>query len=359
MHLDGIGIRDVRNLVHVELPLSPGLNVFCGANASGKTSLLEAVHLLSRGRSFRTSRLDDVIRHTAEALRVAGRVVYPQRSPVSLGIRRSRTETEIRVGGYPANSFAELSVHMPLQIIQPDSHELIEQGPRFRRRFLDWGVFHVEPAYHPVWQRYQRALRQRNAALRAGSSAPAVAAWHQELDEAAERMDDLRRGYLQRLNALLPRYVQEILGDCALQLGYLRGWPEGTGLRELLERALPREREVGHTRYGPHRADLALEIEGRKARDCLSRGQQKALVAALLVAQVVCYREVTAETCLFLIDDLPSELDDEHRGRLLQALHSLGLQMLVTAIDPGMLAYEFWTPRALFHVERGTFRPMV
>ena len=227
MPLNRLEIDDFRCIERASLALDSRYNLFVGENASGKTSLLEAIFFLGRGRSFRTRRLDRLVRQGRDEFRLVGWVGGEGPATV-LGIAGSREGTEIRVGGGSAPSTASLAEHFPPQIIDPDVHKLLEDGPTRRRRFLDWGVFHVEHSFLDVWQRYHRALRQRNAALRQHASRFSIEAWDQELLQAGERLDVLRREYLAQLAEPLHAVGAALLG-LEVTVAYSSGWATGEG----------------------------------------------------------------------------------------------------------------------------------
>src|ERR1039457_2320355 len=179
MTLRRMQVTDFRCLHQAEIDLDPEFTLISGPNASGKTTLLEAIYLLGRGRSFRTRRLDHLIRTGCERLIVVGEVEIPTR--VTLGIEGSKAGMRAKIAGEPASSLAELATAFPVQIIDPEVHRLIEEGPSRRRRFLDWGVFHVEHSFVSNWQQFQQVLTRRNAALKTGQPAAVVSAWDIDL----------------------------------------------------------------------------------------------------------------------------------------------------------------------------------
>src|SRR5262245_17080420 len=169
MSLHWLRIENVRCIAQAELELDTRSNLISGPNASGKTTLLESIFLLGRGRSFRTPRLESLVRSGCGTLRVVGRTLSGPRT-ATLGVEAARDGLRARVEGRNVTSLAEMAIALPVQSIDPDVHRLIEGGPAERRRFVDWGVFHVEPQFVGSWRRFQRALKQRNAASRSGRS---------------------------------------------------------------------------------------------------------------------------------------------------------------------------------------------
>jgi DNA replication and repair protein RecF len=353
MPLTWIQVEGFRCLRGVELDLDPHFNLFVGPNASGKTSFLEALFFLGRGRSFRSRRLDTLIQQGARSFLVVGKCDAAG-THTTLGIRGERTGTEIRIGGRAAQSAAELAEHFPPQVIDPEIHKLLEEGPGRRRRFLDWGVFHVEPAFLPTWQRYHKALRQRNAALKQELPDTAVGVWVSELAEAGEALAAQREAYLARLAEPLSQIGRRLL-DLEVSLVYHRGWPDELELREALGRGLARDRRYRATQHGPHRADVMVRAGGHAAKDRVSRGQQKLLAAGLTLAQLRVQEWDRPGRSALLLDDPAAELDAGNLARLLGCVRELPVQLLVTSLRPDVAGL----PEAgrVFHVERGGILP--
>src|SRR3982750_3186606 len=204
MPLAELRVENLRCIASAALEFSPQLNLIAGENGAGKTSVLEAIFLLGRGRSFRTRNNERLIRHGQPTLTVFGRT--DETPPHSAGVEVSREGTRARIDATNAESLLALSGFLPVQSIDPEIHKLIDQGPERRRRWLDWLVFHVEPSFGMHWTRYQRALKQRNAALRSGD--PGFAAWDALLVEHGETLTAQRRQVLSRLHP----YFTALLG---------------------------------------------------------------------------------------------------------------------------------------------------
>jgi DNA replication and repair protein RecF len=351
MSLQGLGLRDFRCIETADLELHGRCNVISGENASGKTSLLEAIFFLGRGRSFRTARNETLIRKGRHELMLTGRVHGAGRSQ-AVGVRFGREGIEARAGGERIASLAELAGVMPVQAIDPEVHRLVEEGPQERRRYLDWGVFHVEPNFVDHWRRYQRALRQRNAALRAGQPASVVRAWNPELVEAGERVAEFRQRYLELLRPHVASVGERLLG-LPLELGLNRGWAGEVTLAEALEAAWARDVERAMTHVGPHRADLAIRVGGELARDRISRGQQKLTAASMLLGQLRCDAEQGSEVAALLVDDPAAELDSGNLEKLLREVLDLPAQLFVTALDAQNPSIRALPQGHMFHVEHG------
>lgn len=351
--LRSLTVQDFRCIEHGELDFAPDLNLIVGPNASGKTTLLEAIFFLGRARSFRTARIGPLIRDGANELVVAGQVTQGART-VPIGLRRGRRGGEMRLAAQPLRSLADLTEAFPVQILDPTVHGLLDGGPRERRRFLDWGVFHVEQGFHSAWQRYSRALRQRNSALRAQADRHGVAVWDRELLEAGSLIDAHRRRYLEALTPGLQHTATALLAtEDAVTLDYHPGWGRDLDLESALAKSWPRDRQSGTTQVGPHRADLLIHLGSHRAQDRVSRGQQKVLAGALVLSQLAEYHRRTGRAAALLADDVSAELDPAHLVRFLDLARTGASQLFITAIRPDSLPDEVLDSARLFHVEQG------
>jgi DNA replication and repair protein RecF len=355
MTLRRVQVTDFRCLHRADLDLDPNFTLISGPNASGKTSLLEAIYVLGRGRSFRTRRLDPLIRSGASGMMVVGEAELPERH-VTLGVEGTAEGLRARVGGERVASLAELAWVLPVQIIDPEIHRLIEEGPNRRRRFIDWGVFHVEHSFVEHWQRYQQTLRQRNAALKTRQARAMVAAWDAELVRYGELITEARRRYVAQLAPVAATVARHLL-DLELVLTYRAGWSVDLDLRSALEGSFARDQELGATQPGPHRADLGIRLEGSAVRDRVSRGQQKLLAAVLLLSQIKLFPEDSRARPTLLLDDPAAELDGAHLTALLDEVRAQPLQLIVTTLQAGPLELGvFGNPGRRFEVEEGQVR---
>jgi DNA replication and repair protein RecF len=354
MALERLGIREFRCFSRADLTLSPQHNLLTGANAAGKTSVLEAIFVLSRGRSFRTRHLAELVRYGQTGFQVFG-----QAGATALGIEYTANGVRARCGGAPAASQAALAERLPVQLLNTQAHLLIEGGPSHRRRFLDWGAFHVEPSFWPAWRRYQRCLRQRNALLRQGGGQRLLTGWTTEFLESGAALDGARRAYFERWQPTALELAAEMLDDSAVDIAYRRGWPEQQELAVALSRSADRERRAGATQVGPHRAGFLVRVGQVPARARISRGQQKALAMALLLAQALLYRDMREQPCLLLIDDIAAELDATHLARFGRQLVRTQAQTVLSAICRNSLPPFSNKALAMFHVERSRVQKVV
>jgi DNA replication and repair protein RecF len=350
--LAALTVENLRCLEHASLELHPGHNLIWGGNASGKTSLLEAMFLLGRGRSFRTRISERLIRRGYDKLIVFGRTF--ETNPQTMGVQVSRAEgTVAKVSGAYVQSLADLSRAFAVQVIEPGIHRLLEEGGHRRRRWMDWGVFHVEPGFIETWSSYTRALKQRNAALR--SQPELAAAWDAELVKFGEAIAESRRKFIEHLCPLWTRSVAALV-DAEVDLSYSRGWGQGICMAEALHATHERDLHRGLTHSGPHRADVIIKLDSRLARDVLSRGQQKLVAIAMTLAQLELIRAQTSTTPCLLLDDPAAELDRNRLERFAAQVAALECQTIVTALGPHL--DPLGAPQRVFHVEQGRVEPV-
>lgn len=350
MTLVDLVVENLRCLQRAELNLGHR-NLVYGSNGSGKTSLLEALFLLGRGRSFRTRNSERLIRHGEAQLTVFGRT--DDRSTRTLGIQVARgAATLARINGTNVHSLTELSQAFPVQVIDPGVHKLVEEGAHRRRRWLDWAVFHVEPTFADTWVAYGRAVKQRNAALRTDPTQ--AAAWDPEVARLGEIIAASRGRTLDRLRPVWLALASTLV-PLEIQIHYNRGWGQDTSLAESLASSRSRDQIKGITHSGPHRADVVLRAEGKLAREVLSRGQQKLLAISLNLAQVRLLRDQGVVSTL-LLDDPAAELDRERLVAFIAEVGSLDCPLVVTSLHEN--TDLFGRADRVFHVEQGRVRPV-
>ncbi len=350
MGLLNLSLRNFRCFASAELEFAPTLNLINGENASGKSSLIESIFILGRGRSFKTANLESAISTGTQGFQIAGQV-SSLASPVHIGLVREGGQLKAKIAGETPTNLAQLSETFPVQLVDSSAHQLIRGGPRCRRQFLDWGVFHVEPGFFPAWRRYQRTLHQRNVLLRAGKHEKEIQSWDGELIIQGEILDRYRQDYLSKLLPTAIAWTRWALGGLSLDLEYQSGWPSDQNFSEALQGAITRDRDAGMTRLGPHRADMRIQIDGKAAQACVSSGQEKVLAGSLLLAQAAVYHLLMGRPCTLLLDDLAAELDAGHLSRFLECVVETGAQTHITAIEssPIIMSHVAKT----FHVKQG------
>ncbi len=356
MALNLLAISAFRNLQSVKLnPIAEGFNFIYGKNGSGKTSLLEAIYYLSLGRSFRSVHADRVICHAADKLSLFGHISASSAQYIPLGLERyADGKAKFRVNGEEISSIAELASLLPVQLMDSHCYQLLDSGPVFRRKYLDFGLFYQTNDFLRTWRHYDRALKQRNAALRCRAPKRELDIWTHELVDRALSLDRLRRAYVDELVPLLVKMATELLPLFDLKITYQQGWERGCDYSEILLKTVDKDYQLGYTQCGPHKADLNIIINNIPAKDILSRGQQKLFVCAMILARGVLLQSHANKAPIYLVDDLPSELDITSHSRLVGLLSKQKAQVFVTAIEE--LAKEHFVtnaPMKMFHVEHG------
>ncbi len=363
--LHTLKVQGVRNIARAELGDLSRVNLFYGNNGAGKTSVLEALHFLGLGRSFRSNKHLPIIGFQEDSSVVYGELsIGRSRSEilppglVSVGVQRSRDGTnEIRIDGQRASSVAQLAELFPLQLINADTFQLLLGAPGVRRQFVDWGVFHVEHTFLELWRRMQRTLKQRNSLLRRGKITPTdLMPWDQEFGRLAEAITDSRIGYFERwLQELLAITAKLWPADLPIDVSFYPGWDRRLNASEMLQRQAMRDRDLGFTSMGPHRADIRVRVNGLPVSEVLSRGQLKLLSLTMRLAQGSMLSASGSKRCIYLVDDLPAELDIERRAEVISLLLERHCQIFLTSVERHGLDLAALDSNTLsvFHVEHG------
>ncbi|MEN1956741.1 DNA replication/repair protein RecF [Luteimonas changyuni] len=352
MHLTRLDLRNLRNLADVSLRPGPSLNLLLGPNGAGKTSVLEGLHLLAYGRSFRGRVRDGLIRTGQDAVEAfAEWRSEGDEGQHRAGLRHSGSGWEARLDGEPVDHLGQLCAALMVVTFEPGSHALVSGGGEPRRRFVDRGLFHVEQGFLPVWRRYSRALKQRNALLKSRAGTAQISAWDQELSASGEELTRRRVLYLERLQERLAPVATALAPSLGLMsLEFEPGWRRANlSLADALAVARERDQMLGHTSVGPHRADWKLRLADKDEGEALSRGQAKLAALSCLFAQAADCAVERADWPLIALDDLASELDAEHRARVMAFLDGTPAQVFVTGTDRLEASGEV----VVFHVEQG------
>ena len=349
MRIEWLRIKHVRNVLALELRPHPAFNVFHGPNGSGKTAVLEAIHCLSRCRSFRDARVERVVNREHKTLQVSAGLCHAGLGRVVTGVERGHGHIRIRFNHASVNKVSAQAAQLPVIAITPDSHELITGSPRHRRKWLDWALFHVEPAYLTQWRDYHKALRQRSHLLKSGK-AHGLEAWEARLEQAAAEINRARLAYL----AVLLEELRQLCDGLALpcpRVDYRQGWPAERALSACLRESRGADYTLGRTQYGAHRSELAITAEDGFVAHSWSRGRIRLLINALSWAQARVLHRRTGNPPALLADDLLAELDQAAQRRILQVCHAYAGQVFVTTThDP---AATDLSGGKLFHMKHG------
>lgn len=334
VQLDGLAVRDFRNIARLELAPGPRFNVVSGRNGSGKTSLIEAIYLTGALRSFRTSSGRDLVRHGAgdAAIRaVFGGAAAGMTCELGLGPDSRR----VRIDGKPPRADGGHFRALPMVLFHPGHMELVQGGPEARRRFVDRALYQAEKGYPATHRAYLRALRSRNRLLRDGAEdARALDAFDAQLAACGEELVAARRRFVDRIAPLFAEAVEEVSGGQGGRIAYAPSVGEGEGLARALAAARAQDAARGFTAAGPHADEIEFEVNGKGARRFASQGQQRTAVLAAKIAETRALTAATSRTPLLLLDDVSSELDGQRNASLLAFLGRVGGQVFITTTDP-------------------------
>jgi len=352
MYIKQLHVKGLRVIEEASVTPSPGINLITGDNGAGKTSFLEAIYLLGRGKSFRHRASGPYIRSGYKHCMVLADLVNDTGETTKLGVERAAGTIRVKQDGKEVLKRSSLLRTLPLQIITPKSHELIEKGPESRRNFIDYGMFHVEHDYLAQLTEYNRGLKQRNAALR-DAHLDVARSYNAMLSRLAESIQQHRNAYVQNLVEALETILGRLGVRYPLEIKLKVGMGTDTSLANQLKTCEAIDLKRGYTTVGIHRADLTIKSEGILAANRLSRGQQKILVYALKIAQSSIFQKETSRRPILLVDDISAELDSRYLRNVMQQFVALELQVFITQVSAELLDA---TPDAcMFHVEHGVF----
>lgn len=359
MKLDEVQISHFRNINDLSLTAHESLNVFLGANGSGKSSILEALHYLGFARSFRTHKHKSVISHNQPGFTVFCSAFVEGGNQQKFGISRLIDDSCIvNINGQKSKRASDLASYLPIQIFTPQSSDLLLGAPKLRRRYLDWLLFHVEQPFNLDFQVFSRSLKHLNALYKSKQPLQGLDYWNDMLCEKGEAITLNRANLLdENLIELIKANLKEFLPEFSFEISYYRGWEKDYSLNEAILKNRPRDQKNGFLSVGPHKADLRIKTQGANAHEVLSRGQLRMLVAGMQLAQTQYLHARTAKTSIFLLDDVGAELDEEKRKVFISRLNTSDTQLFVTAIDIKQLEFlENYNDKKVFHVEHGQVR---
>lgn len=363
-----IRINNFRNIASLEIEPGARLNFIVGENGAGKTSFLEGVSVLCHGKSFRTHKIKNLLGPGSDEYALFAQVNLESGGTSPLGmVRNSRGQISIKFSHERVPSASELALRLPLIVITSESFRLLEGGPKERRKFLDWLVFHVKHNFAEQWRQVTRCYKHRNTLLRRGKIPYAdVQHWDLEIARVSELIEHSRREVFEELSRefqiLASNHNSEIDYLREVQLGYKSGWREEGSFVDQLREGFERDVKVGYSTLGPHKADILVKHRnGLPANEILSRGQQKTLISTLFFAKAGVYQKHKQVDPMVLVDDLPAELDINNQRYLGAWLAQLRAQVFVSGIDDTFIR-EVWpdlTESRVFHVKHGALAEAV
>jgi DNA replication and repair protein RecF len=355
MNLTFLEIKNLRNIEQINLDPVSKFNFIIGENGSGKTSILEAVFLLSRGKSFRTHLARRFIQYQTDQVNIFANFVDENNQPQRVGIQKSiRGETLIRSNGENLATHLELAEKIPVLLLHIDSFKLLTEGPKERRQFFDYGLFHVKHNFLPCWREYSSILKQRNSALRLGYDISVIKTWDEMLINKGGELNAMREEFIKEYQTFFTAYIARFIRNRELQVRFYRGWNEEMSFSEVLKHNFQRDKEFGYTTQGPHRFDFKVMERNLPVADIFSRGQIKLLICALYFSMFDLVKTHRQKECLFLIDDLSSEFDVANCGKIMGQLQQFQSQIFLTGTSSTPFSdYLSCSENKMFHVEHG------
>lgn len=360
MSISSIDVNQFRNIYKANLRFSKQVNYIIGPNGSGKSSLIEALYYCCMGRSFRTQHISSIVQRDQDSFLLFASLLDFFGEEKKVGISKTlKGETSIKVDGMVAQSVSQLANIQPAILVSPESIELVSGSPSVRRKYLDWGLFHVEQSFLKIWQQFQSALKQRNALLKSNTNdSRELNIWTSEFVEQSLKINGYREKYCDSISGIINAVCKSVLPQFDFSFKYYTGWEKGKDLLEKLEQITDYNLKLGHTTIGPHKAEFTITVGGKLASHVLSRGQMKLLVFALYVAQAQLLYKQSSKRCVILIDDISSELDNDNQQLLLKKLLDCEHQLFITSTEKPNGLNEITdklvnSQTKMFHVEHG------
>ena len=379
MPIRSIKLANFRNLSSLNIELSDGVNFIIGHNGTGKTSILEAIYLLSTGRSFRTNNLAKLIKFNCEYLAINAALASSAEQEFTTLVdyhRNKKADKRLLLNNSAVKSIAEIAAILPVCNIDGEVFHALSSAPMYRRQLYDWGVFHVKHEFLNSWRKYESVLKQRNALLR--QSEPQKPSninglrdnkvWESLFIDAAVDLIQLRQKYFSLIEASFKHYISKLLPKFSYQIKLALNHGLGsefknsrvtdsdylnTYLQTELSQKLQQDLSRGYTSVGPHRMDVIFKYNDLVAKDLVSRGQEKLIIVAYYLAQLSVIKDHTGKQCTVLIDDLAAELDSESWQLLYQQLLLTGHQLIFSAINEQNIPLEeSMAGVKMFHVEQ-------
>jgi len=349
--------ENFRNIESCDISLSPGVNLFVGMNAQGKTNAVEGIYMFSRGRSHRTSDDKEMIRFGTEGFRIG--IEYDSKDgPETLEYACFGRERLRKKNGYRIGRVAEMIGSFKSVLFYPDNLEIVKDGPDERRSFLNVAISQVYPSYLGHYTRFKEALEARNRLLKLSReqyvAREDIEAWSHSMAEYASYVYVMRVEYLKKLEVYTRACALELSGGKEeITLSYKSDVDPEAVRREgvdafeipteldreavareyyrILTAQIDRECAAGSTLWGPHRDDIVIKINGTPARSFASQGQKRSVVLAMKLAEGEVIRELFGEYPVFLFDDVLSELDVDRRRYIIEGMRDR--QIIITSCE--------------------------
>jgi DNA replication and repair protein RecF len=351
LNIEKLQIKNLRLFKDITLTPTKQFNIITGSNGSGKTTILESIYLLARSKSFRTNNSESLISYGHTELLISANFKCQKCNTKHIGIRKTKNITEVHINSIRQKKLSEQAKQMPLGIITPNAQKLLTDGPITRRRFLNWGVFHVEHNYASLVSKYNKVLMHRNSALKNDYRNSKI--WDDQLVSYGNNIDRIRNKYVTELTKLFNIFKEDFPEYKDIKIKYKRGWNNQQSLIDAIKNDPVNKNSV--TYFGPHRADLTIYLGDKIASDIISNGQQKIISILLIISQLYLINNFISITPILLIDDFQYEIDDINLQKIINIIKRLNIQTFITSVIGNQNNYMRWDSR-MFHVEHGEIR---
>jgi len=332
MYIAKLQLQNFRNILSQSYEFNRDINFIIGKNGSGKTSILESIYFLSHSRSFRSSQLNRIINHDADEFVVFTKAYNEDDITISLSRKKNGTNIS-KLNHEIQTNHAEITRTLPIQLINPEAFNIINSGAQQRCKILDWGSFYLDKTFLKIWQQTKYLVKQRNSALKQNYPYSYIQAIDIKLHEFGNILDTKRAEYFTKLSPKIYEILAQFNSDIKLDIHYSRGWKHDKELVDILSESYENDNRYNVTSHGPHKADIVMTVHGKPVQDIFSRGQQKLLICAIKLAQGEIHNSENENRCIYLVDDITSELDSVHTATLFGYLQKLRSQVFVSTTD--------------------------
>ena len=352
MYLSHVKVSYFRNFDYIDIPLAKGINVFYGNNGAGKSSILEFLYYLSLAKSFRSSNHQSLIKSGHDSFSIFAVLIDSDEVKHSEGLERKYDGTiKVLFDNKNISRNSDMAKNLCVQVISPDSFDLLTEGPSVRRSFIDWGVFYSYDSYGKIFSDFLRVLKQRNSLIHNKADELSLEYWDSVFVELSDKISEFRTLYIEDFSKEILKITEKFIPEFNFKFSLNCGYKREEGLLNILKKNRNREMVFGYTIYGPHKCDLKIKANDITASQVLSRGQQKLLVISMHLAQGFLYAKKTGKNCVFLIDDVSSELDEHNQKILCDLIKSTrsSAQYFLTLLGDSRLSwYKESFPEASF-----------
>lgn len=372
MYLKKITLTNYRNYEHLEVNFPQKINLLQGANAQGKTNLLEAIYYLALGRAYRSFREDPLIKWGQQFFLIKGEVEN-RHGLVNLAVLVEQTEAitrkEIKVNSLKIERLSDFFGNLTAVLFAPENLNIVQGTPALRRKLLDDDLSQVSPGYYLLLQKHRQLLKQRNHLLKkikiTGKGYSQIEVWDEQLKTTAAQIINKRLAVLEKLNPLTRLMQRKLTGGKEnLELKYLfnrtQEIKKGVDLVSIIESTAQevKEREYrrGITLWGPQRDDFLLTLNGQNLKIYGSQGQQRTAVLAIKLAELEFFKSESGEYPLLLLDDVLSELDTQRRLYLLNIIQEKPIQCFLTTTVQGSSLFRNTSTLGSFYVQNGVLK---